>query len=211
MLIFPPGTKSLLSKFLTPEIWMSLKKTKDSFGFSFKQAIFSGCKNTDSGIGVYAGSPNSYVAFAPLFDKIIESYHGHKPDQKHISDMDVTKLKCPPFDEQANAMIQSTRIRVGRNLAEFPLGPGLTKEERNQIEEQVSKALTTLDGELEGKYYSLSKIPADERKRLIDDHYLFKEGDRFLEAAGLNRDWPEGRGIYYNENISFLVWINEED
>ncbi len=68
---FPAGTNSLLSKFLTPEIWMSLKKTKDSFGFSFKQAIFSGCKNTDSGIGVYAGSPDSYVAFAPLFDKII--------------------------------------------------------------------------------------------------------------------------------------------
>jgi len=25
-------------------------------------------------------------------------------------------------------MIVSTRIRVGRNLAEYPLGPGLTKE-----------------------------------------------------------------------------------
>jgi arginine kinase len=46
---------------------------------------------------------------------------------------------------------------------------------------------------------------------LIEDHFLFKEGDRFLEAAGLNRDWPEGRGIYYNKEITFLVSINEED
>lgn len=31
-------------------------------------------------------------------------------------------------------MIKSTRIRVGRNLAKFPLGPGITREQRNQVE-----------------------------------------------------------------------------
>ena len=30
-------------------------------------------------------------------------------------------------------MIRSTRIRVGRNLADFPLGPGITKEQRNDV------------------------------------------------------------------------------
>ena len=40
---------------------------------------------------------------------------------------------------------------------------------------------------------------------------MFKQGDRFLEAAGLNRDWPEGRGIFLNDEKTFLVWINEED
>jgi len=46
---------------------------------------------------------------------------------------------------------------------------------------------------------------------LVNDHFLFKEGDRFLEACGLNRDWPSGRGIYHNRQKTFLVWINEED
>jgi len=46
---------------------------------------------------------------------------------------------------------------------------------------------------------------------LIDDHFLFKEGDRFLEACGLNKDWPNGRGIFHNVDKSFLVWVNEED
>lgn len=32
-----------------------------------------------------------------------------------------------------------------------------------------------------------------------------------MEAAGINRDWPEGRGIYHNDDFTFLVWINEED
>ena len=49
------------------------------------------------------------------------------------------------------------------------------------------------------------------REELISDHFLFKAGDRFLESAGLNRDWPRGRGIYHNNDKTFLVWINEED
>jgi protein-arginine kinase len=40
---------------------------------------------------------------------------------------------------------------------------------------------------------------------------LFKEGDNYLDKAGLNRDFPEGRGIFHNKEKSFLVWINEED
>ena len=51
--------------------------------------------------------------------------------------MDHTKLQCPPFPADEAAMIKSTRIRVGRNLAEFPLGPGITKEQRNAIEQKV--------------------------------------------------------------------------
>jgi creatine kinase/arginine kinase len=123
---FPQGTKSLLSKFLTQEVWKKLKNTLDKYNFTFKQAIFSGCKNTDSGIGVYAGSHDSYTVFADLFDRIIETYHGHKKDAKHVSDMDFTKLHAPPFGEAEAKLIKSTRIRVGRNLADYPLGPGLT-------------------------------------------------------------------------------------
>ena len=42
--------------------------------------------------------------------------------------MDYTKLQCPPFPEDEAKMIKSTRVRVGRNLAGYPLGPGLNKE-----------------------------------------------------------------------------------
>ena len=51
----------------------------------------------------------------------------------------------------------------------------------------------------------------EQRNQLIEDHFLFKEGDRFLEACNLNRDWPEGRGIFHNNDKTFLVWVNEED
>ena len=126
--IFPEGTKSLLSKNLTRDTWKALKNSEDKFGFTFKEAIFSGCKNTDSGIGVYAGSHDSYLSFAPLFDKIIESYHGHGKDAKHVSNMDFTHLVAPPLPAEDAKLIKSTRIRVGRNLHGYPLGPGLSKQ-----------------------------------------------------------------------------------
>lgn len=68
------------------------------------------------------------MVFADLFNHIIEEYHGHSHDAKHVSDMDYTKLNTPPFGEEEAKLIKSTRVRVGRNLADYPLGPGLSKE-----------------------------------------------------------------------------------
>jgi creatine kinase/arginine kinase len=50
-------------KHLTPELWQKYHDKKDKHGFSFKAAIISGCQNTDSGVGVYAGSHDSYYSF----------------------------------------------------------------------------------------------------------------------------------------------------
>jgi creatine kinase len=49
------------------------------------------------------------------------------------------------------------------------------------------------------------------QQQLIDDHFLFKEGDRFLQAANACRYWPSGRGIYHNDAKTFLIWLSEED
>ena len=49
----------------------------DAVGFTFKEAIFAGCKNIDAEVGVYAGSLSSYETFAALFDQIIEQWHDY--------------------------------------------------------------------------------------------------------------------------------------
>jgi creatine kinase/arginine kinase len=126
--MFPGNCKSLLCKYLTPSVFETYAGQKDKAGVSFEQMILSGAQNVDSGIGCYAGSHDSYTTFAGFFDKIIEDYHGHKKTDKHISDMDYNKLKMEPCSPEEAAMILSTRVRVGRNLAEFPLGPGISKE-----------------------------------------------------------------------------------
>ena len=90
-------------------------------------------------------------------DKIIEAYHGVKQHVKEIH-MDASKLNAPPFPENDAKMIISTRIRVGRNLADYPLGPGITNEQRKEMEKKISEALQSFEGDLAGKYYPLNKL-----------------------------------------------------
>jgi len=206
----PKDCKSLLCKYLTKEIFEELKDKKTVNGFTLKQAINSGIENIDSGIGVYAGDKESYTLFAPLFDKIIEEYHGFTPNDKHQSNLNSDDLNAPNPDPKGKYIV-STRIRVGRNIDNMPLGSAISKEQRDQIESMIIKGLDSLEGELKGTYYPLLGMSKETQEKLIRDHFLFKEGDRFLASAGLNRDWPEGRGIYHNNNKTFLVWVNEED
>ncbi len=207
---FPENCSSLLCKYLTSEIFEALKDKKTSNGFTLEQAINSGVQNIDSGIGVYAGDKESYTVFAPLFDPIIEEYHGFTKEDKHQSNLNPDDLDAPNPDPDGEFIV-STRIRVGRNMDNMPLGPAISKAQRDQVEASVVEGLSTLEGELEGSYYPLLGMSKEVQESLIKDHFLFKEGDRFLDAAGLNRDWPAGRGIYHNNDKTFLVWVNEED
>ena len=76
---------------------------------------------------------------------------------------------------------------------------------------KVVQACKTFTGDLKGTFYPLEGMSKKDQNQLIADHFLFKEGDRFLEACNLNRDWPSGRGIFHNDSKTFLVWVNEED
>lgn len=171
---FPAGTNSEVCKCLTKEIWEEYKDQSCAEGVTFKTCVFSGIKNLDSGIGVYAGSHDAYTKFNKLFDKVIENYHGHAPGATHTSDMTSEGIENAEFPEEDGAMVVSTRIRVGRNLAGYPLGPGVSKAQRDEIMEKVVTACNTFEGDLKGTFYSLATMDAKTQQQLIDDHFLFK-------------------------------------
>jgi len=203
-------SNSLLAKHLTKEVFEQLKDKKTIHNYTLSKVVNSGVQNLDSGIGAYAGDEESYTVFAPLFSKMIEDWDGYKTGNLHKSNFNPIDLTAPNPDKE-NKYILSTRIRVGRNVKNIPLGAAISKEQRIQIEKEVSQILIAFTNELAGKYYPLNNLTDNERQTLVEDHFLFKSSDRFLEAAGLNRDWPNGRGIFHNNNKTFLVWINEED
>merc|ERR1712087_1058482 len=122
--------------------------------------------------------------------------------------MDSSKLKG---NVNGDAPVKSTRIRVGRSIEGFGLSPGITKEQRLEMENLMKSAFSKLEGELAGTYYPLLGMEEEVRQKLVDDHFLFVSGDKNLITAGMERDWPEGRGIFHNEAKTFLVWVNEED
>jgi protein-arginine kinase len=203
------STHSLVAKHVTPEKWAKLGglKTKTS-GFTLGQAIACAVEFDDQHCGIYAGDADSYTLFADVFDPIIEEYHGLPKNFAHNSDMDADKVRG---NIDNRAPVHSTRIRVGRSIDGFGLSPGITKAQRLDVENLMKSAFAKLKGDLAGKYYPLLGMQPSDKQQLIDDHFLFISGDKNLIAAGMERDWPEGRGIFHNADKTFLVWVNEED
>jgi len=202
--------KSLLKKCLTKERFDELKTKKTSMGSTLLDVIQSGIENLDSGVGVYAPDAESYKVFAPLFDAVIEEYHGLKPNEKHPPS-DFGNLDDLVNVDPENKFVVSTRVRCGRSLQGYPFNPCLTEAQYKEMEQKVVNVFKEFQGELAGTYYPLTGMDKKTQQQLIDDHFLFKEGDRFLQAANACRFWANGRGIFHNANKTFLVWVNEED
>ncbi|CAG5114807.1 unnamed protein product [Candidula unifasciata] len=204
-------SKSLLRAHLTCNILARLKCLKTKFGGTLVDCIRSGVENPESGVGLYACDPDAYTTFAPLFDAVIKDYHKVKKLDHPKSDFgDPEKLDFEDLDPSGK-MIVSTRVRVGRSHDKFGFPPVLTKEDRIEMEKKSVEALQKLEGELKGTYYPLTGMSKETQKQLMDEHFLFNDSDRYLRAAGGYNDWPTGRGIFFNDKKTFLVWVNEED
>merc|ERR1712212_9006 len=203
------STHSLVAKHVTPSVWekLSCAVTKTS-GFTLAQAIACATEFDNQHCGIYAGDWDSYKVFAEVFDPLIQEYHGISADAKHTSDMDPEKITANVDPE---VPVHSCRIRVGRSIQGFGLSPGITKQQRVGVENLMKKAFANLTGDLAGTYYPLTGMDEKVRQQLVDDHFLFVSGDPNLKVAGMERDWPEGRGIFHNKDKTFLTWVNEED
>lgn len=204
--------KSLLKKHLTREVFDRLKTRRSKMGATLLDVVRSGLANLDSGVGVYAPDADSYETFKELFDPIIEEYHaGFKAGDTHpetnYGDLD----SLVNLDPEGKHII-STRVRCGRSIVGYSHNPCMTEEQYKAMELGVSTVLGSLElDELKGTYLKLSGMDSVARDKLISEHLLFKEGDRFLQKANACRFWPTGRGIFLNEARNFLVWCGEED
>merc|ERR1712088_143129 len=176
------STHSLVAKYVTKPIWDKLSRAvTKTSGFTLAQAIACATEFDNQHCGIYAGDWDSYKVFADVFDPLIQEYHGISADATHTSDMDVGKIQG---NVDPAAPVHSCRIRVGRSIDGFGLSPGITKEQRVGVENLMKKAFANLKGDLAGTYFPLT---------------------------GMERDWPEGRGIFHNKDKTFLTWVNEED
>jgi protein-arginine kinase len=205
--------KSLVKKYLTKEVVDQCKNKKTQLGCTLLDVIQSGVANLDSGVGVYAPDAEAYTLFKPLFDPIVEDYHGFGPSQKQPqTDLGEGKTHLLVDLDPEGKYINSTRVRCGRSLQGYPFNPCLTEANYLEMEDKVKKVFEGItDPELQGTYYPLKGMTKEVQNQLIQDHFLFKEGDRFLQEANACRYWPSGRGIFHNKQKTFLVWVNEED
>mmetsp|Transcript_25624 Transcript_25624/g.35403 ORF Transcript_25624/g.35403 Transcript_25624/m.35403 type:complete len:437 (-) Transcript_25624:102-1412(-) len=190
------------------------------------QICKSGAENPDSGMGMYAMNPDDYDIFKPYMDTVIRDYHKIKTEVHHKTNWDLkTKADKLPVGGKLDLTklglgMTSMRVRVGRNLKDFPLPGAMSKQNRLDMEQQMLKAFKKLmaDPAYGGQYYSLTPgLPEsiDEAKyqELVKSHLMFKDmsADTYLASAGIASDWPYGRGCYVSADRGFIVWVGEED
>ncbi|XP_068214769.1 arginine kinase-like [Palaemon carinicauda] len=202
---------SLLKKYLTQDVFDNIKQRSTAGGATLHDCIKSGLANPDSGIGLYAPDAESYACFKELFDPVIDEYHGgHSPDDIHPEVNFGDPAVLGDLNEWGDYVV-STRVRCARSIEGYPFNPLLTSDQYLQLEQDIGTALQTLEDDLVGVYQSLGDISPEEQEELLEKHLLFKQGDRFLEAAGACRFWPDGRGIFLNADNTLVIWVNEED
>merc|ERR1712008_381597 len=138
-------------------------------GFTLAKAIACAVEFDNQHCGIYASDEDSYIDFADVFDPLIMENHGLSGDFKHTSDMDATKITKNVDPE---VPVHSCRIRVGRSIQGFGLSPGITKQQRVDVEALMINAFKTLEGDLAGNYYALTGMDEAIRQQLVDDHFL---------------------------------------
>ena len=208
------GKMSLMAQVMTPEIFEKYEDKKTKSGkWTIARAINTGTCYSTSFVGCHAGDLESYSLFSDLFHPVIEAYHkGYKVDgtMKHITDMNSSNILVD-LTRAAKEKVISTRVRVARNLAFFPLNPGGTKKTREDIASLMTKVFKELEGDLAGEFYLHTTMTPEQTQQLVDDHFLFRGKDKMQAASGYHADWPHGRGIFHSHAKEFIVWVNEGD
>lgn len=181
--------------------------------------ILTGIKNPESYMGAYALYPDDYELFKPYLDQMIRDYHNIQGDLRQLSDWDCGKeINLTRIDPSLADC--SMRVRVGRNLSNYPLPGAMSRADRFALEGQMVKAFTKLaeNSAFGGRYISLTpgsdhQISPQQYAQLVAEHKMFKDmsDDPFLSVAGISSDWPYGRGMYESADSQFFVWVGEED
>jgi len=209
----------MAARFCTQEVWDKYKNKKSTGAakWTLARAINSGISYPSSFVGCHAGDRESWDDFKDFFYPVIEAYHkgfsmteGSNLKGTASERMDPSKITVA-LSGSAKDKILSTRIRIARNLAMFPLNPGGSRETREEIASLMQKVYDGLEGELKGEFFLHSKMSAEQRQALIDGHQLFRGKDAMQAASGYHVAWPHGRGVFHNPSKQFVNWVNEGD
>jgi hypothetical protein len=192
---------SLLRKHLTAAVWQALKEVKTGLGVTLQDCIASGLVHHDSAIGVYAGDQEAVEHFGLLFAPLIQDWHGCAQVFGPAGADPEEEGRILPNPDPHGHFIRSTRIRLARNLHGYRLMPTIRHHELLEVQSRIQAALDGLAPDLMGSYQPLGAVGCTG----------FDGADRFQQAAGICRAWPEGRGVFSNPAQTLQLWVNEED
>jgi creatine kinase len=210
-----------------PELYEALKDKTTSSGVTLAQCIKCGVDNKGHPmikiVGMTAGDAESYEVFKDLFDPVISARHGgydHRAGPQPTN-LDIEQLSTTDIDPY-NSYVLTTRVRTGRSIKGYKFPPTISFEERRALEALIVKGLLSMEGDLKGDYFPLhgsrsyapkpNGMSPEKEEALRKMGNLFQEPDStLLLSSGMARHWPDGRGVFHNDEANLFVWCSEED
>ena len=99
-------------------------------------------------------------------------------------------------------VVVSTRIRLARNLANYPFATRSTPAQKTEIEGRVRECVTKADLAAPLKYVSVTGQPILDRQFLVERQLISRELANVLDGP---------RGVAFDDRESVSVMVNEED
>jgi len=156
-----------------------------------------------------ATDEEAYKTFSDLFGPIIKDLHP-KFDFRYSYKFE--EIQLATFEQRLSEMkhimqkAENLQIKLRRNFRGMPFSPLMTKEAKLQIERKVVEVL----GELYGQYHQVARIEEKEKGWLKSIGVPVKRTS-LHDAAGINDDYPVGRGVFIEDQHNFVVLVNFED
>uniref|UniRef100_A0A0G4IC81 Phosphagen kinase C-terminal domain-containing protein n=1 Tax=Chromera velia CCMP2878 TaxID=1169474 RepID=A0A0G4IC81_9ALVE len=157
--------------------------------------------------GCVLGHPADLTTFKESFGPLVRFAHGVSDGVvQPAEDFASLPASVPSLHKYGERV--SLRIRVARNLRRFRLPSQMSAEERTELLQCVKRAIEEVE---RGTFFTLSECSPEWAEQLQKDRVLFPPSGEYFEDAGVNTDWPVGRGGFISEDGVVRVWVGEED
>lgn len=106
------------------------------------------------------------------------------------------------MSETDSPVVISSRVRLARNLEDYPFPQGLNQESADQVEKNISQVLGDIDGNNEKLHYmSLTELSNVEKQVLIEKHLISPSLGSTTGSCG----------VALNSDHRYALMVNEED
>ena len=212
--------KTLMAKYLTPEIYEQYWNIETQSGFSFDHLIQSGIDVPQfSNCGFIAGDEECYETFNDFTDPILTEKHNGfiRGIHQHTACLDPSQLskRCSMFDPN---YIESVTFTAGRSIHGYRFLSACNRAERREIEgkfKNIFKCVSTRDGvNFSGEYYQIGRTSYDIIRNFPPDsptYWMEKPTAPVYTAAGITRDWPDARGIFVSSCPGVFASVNRDN
>eukprot|EP01038_Epipyxis_sp_PR26KG_P012789 gene12789-17146_t len=216
---FSDDNHSLLAKVLTADMFQSIANKKTSHNISVSNIIVEGVMNPKATVGVKAGDAECYKVFRKLFNPIITHLHqGYNPNKRIQPHSNFNFSTTILDDVQWHAVEQRVSFicfSISRNLDRIPFLSGATNDHVLEVEQVFHHCIELLGEDFSGEYLNLDSLTEEQREFVPELSRMCRISmdpqDRANDKSGINRLWPNHRGLFIHSLHPLLVWINDED